>query len=83
MEQQGPISDRTREHLVASDVGIVRMRRMLREAMDAVERGEDPIGVIRDPAKQVVHYDLSMSIATQAQEDTDYNVGLFTQPEPV
>ena len=29
-------------------------RRLLSEAIDAMERGEDPPGVIRDPADQVV-----------------------------
>lgn len=80
MEQQGPVSDRTREFLVGTDVGIVRMRRLLRDAMEAVERGEDPIGVIRDPAKQNVEFRLSMGvIAQQQQEDTDYMVGLSSE----
>ena len=29
-------------------------RRLLSEAIDAVERGEDPPGVIRDPADRIV-----------------------------
>ncbi|SRR5579884_371443 len=47
---QGPITPRTREHLGASDVGIILYRKMLEEEMQKVARGEDPIGVIRDPA---------------------------------
>lgn len=81
MEQQGPISDRTREHLVSSDVGIVRMRRLMREAMEAVERGEDPIGVIRDPAKQNVEVEQRMGLVTDMQGDADYSVGLFANGE--
>jgi 5,5'-dehydrodivanillate O-demethylase len=46
---QGPVSDRTTEHLVTSDKGILLYHRMLRENMDKVARGEDPIAVIRDP----------------------------------
>lgn len=49
-ETQGAIFDRGREHLGASDRGIVLFREMLREAIEAVRRGEDPRGVIRDPA---------------------------------
>lgn len=79
IEQQGAIADRTKEHLVASDIGIVRMRRMLREAMDAVERGEDPVGIIRDPAKQRVEITVRTGAFSGTQEGTDYAVGLFTQ----
>jgi 5,5'-dehydrodivanillate O-demethylase len=48
---QGAISDRTQEHLSASDKGVVLYRRMLMEQMERVERGEEPIAVIRDPAE--------------------------------
>ena len=44
----GPIVDRTRETLGTSDRAIVTMRRLLTEAMRAVQRGERPKGV--DPA---------------------------------
>jgi 5,5'-dehydrodivanillate O-demethylase len=48
---QGPISDRTREHPVTSDRGVLLYHKMLLENAERVERGEDPMGVIRDPAK--------------------------------
>jgi 5,5'-dehydrodivanillate O-demethylase oxygenase subunit len=47
---QGEIADRTTERLGSSDRGIMMYRRMLLEQMEKVERGEDPLGVIRDPA---------------------------------
>jgi 5,5'-dehydrodivanillate O-demethylase oxygenase subunit len=47
---QGPISQRTREHLGTSDVGIILYHKMLFEEMEKVERGEEPLGVIRDRA---------------------------------
>jgi 5,5'-dehydrodivanillate O-demethylase oxygenase subunit len=47
---QGPISDRTQEHLVTSDKGVILYHELLREQMAVVERGGDPLGVIRDPA---------------------------------
>lgn len=43
VEGLGRIQDRTAEHLGKSDVGIVRYRRMLRRAIDAVKAGEDDL----------------------------------------
>jgi 5,5'-dehydrodivanillate O-demethylase len=47
---QGTIADRTKEHLGESDRGVILMRRRLLEALDRVAAGEDPVGVLRDPA---------------------------------
>jgi 5,5'-dehydrodivanillate O-demethylase len=47
---QGPVSDRTTEHLVTSDRGIMVYRKLILENIEKVQRGEEPIGVIRDPA---------------------------------
>ncbi|MHB9880392.1 Rieske 2Fe-2S domain-containing protein [Pacificimonas sp. ICDLI1SI03] len=47
---QGKIADRTKEMLVRSDVGVGMFRRQLFTDMARVSRGEDPKGVIRDPA---------------------------------
>jgi 5,5'-dehydrodivanillate O-demethylase len=47
-ETQGPIADRTTEKLGASDMGLVTYRKMLFREMEKVERGEDPIGILRD-----------------------------------
>ncbi len=46
---QGKIADRTRERITKSDVGVVAIRRMFREALDAVRNGRDPIAVLREP----------------------------------
>jgi len=48
---QGPISDRTTEHLASSDTGILAYRKLLLQEIEKVQRGEDPMGVIRDRAK--------------------------------
>jgi 5,5'-dehydrodivanillate O-demethylase len=48
---QGPVSDRTTEHLATSDKGILVYRKLLFENVERVARGEDPIAVIRDPAE--------------------------------
>jgi len=47
-EGMGPIVDRSREYLGTSDKAIIAMRKLLMEATQAVERGEDPPGI--DPA---------------------------------
>jgi 5,5'-dehydrodivanillate O-demethylase len=48
---QGPISDRTAEHLATSDKGIMLYRQLLLDNIAKVERGEDPMAVVRDPAQ--------------------------------
>ena len=36
-----------------SDKGIILLRSMLQEQLEKLERGEDPMAVVRDPAKNV------------------------------
>ncbi len=48
---QGRIADRPTEHLGLSDKGIILYRRMLKEELNKVERGEDTLNIFRDPAK--------------------------------
>ncbi len=50
-ETQGAVTDRSRELLGHSDRGVVLYRRLLRKQIDAVEAGNEPLGVIRDPAR--------------------------------
>jgi len=45
---QGPISLHSEEHLRTSDRGIVQLRRMLERQVDAVAKGENPMGVYFD-----------------------------------
>ncbi len=52
-EAQGRIHDHAREHLVTSDKAIVRARRQILDAIRDVEAGKDPVGVVRDPARNV------------------------------
>jgi 5,5'-dehydrodivanillate O-demethylase len=48
-ESQGVIFDRTTEHLGASDKGVILLRNLYKEAIEAVQKGLDPLGVTRDP----------------------------------
>ena len=50
-ESQGPILPHAEEHLASSDVAILRARRLLAEAAQAVAAGETPRGVVRDPGE--------------------------------
>ena len=47
---QGVIADRTKEHLGTGDRGVILLRQKLFEDLAAIERGEDPKGLIRDAA---------------------------------
>ncbi len=51
---QSPIVDRTLERLVTSDVGLHHLRKLYFSEMEKVEQGLDPLGVVRDPAKNTM-----------------------------
>ena len=60
-EGQGPIYDRSKEHLALSDRGIVMAREMLAHCIEGVKEGKDPIGVLRDPSRnEILTFDASM-----------------------
>ena len=61
-ETQGPIADRTIERLATTDRGIVLLRDVMKREIDKVSRGEDPMGVVRDPNAPVIDTHLSESI---------------------
>jgi 5,5'-dehydrodivanillate O-demethylase oxygenase subunit len=50
---QGRATDRTQEHLGRSDVGVMMLRRMFKAEMAKVARGEDPLGVTREPHDRI------------------------------
>jgi 5,5'-dehydrodivanillate O-demethylase len=51
MAGQGTIADRTKEHLAASDEGVMLLRRRLLTELDAVAAGAEPKALLRDPAR--------------------------------
>lgn len=51
---QGAISDRTAERLGSSDKGVILFRHLLEENLARLTRGEDPMGVIRDPSRNEI-----------------------------
>jgi len=52
-----------------SDVGIILLRKLLREQAQIVEDGGEPMNIIRDPAKN--------EYVTLPQEQNKYNRGAF------
>jgi 5,5'-dehydrodivanillate O-demethylase len=54
LETQGPIASREQEHLATSDFGVVLLRRILKREIEKVQRGLDPIGVVRNPEGCVI-----------------------------
>ena len=44
-ETQGRIADRTKEYLGEADRGVVTLRRLMRQQIDAVRQGKAPLGV--------------------------------------
>jgi len=48
---QGPVAKRAAEKLGWTDRGVIMLRKMLEREIARVEAGDDPMGVIRDPAK--------------------------------
>jgi len=63
-ETQGPILDRTRERLAASDRGVVMYREMLKREIEKVQRGLEPMNVFRDPNHPIIdtHIDRSLEV---------------------
>ena len=61
---QGAVTPRNLEHLGVSDRGVILYRSMLSDAIDAVARGEDPPGLVRDPAKNYPMIDIKREDAS-------------------
>jgi 5,5'-dehydrodivanillate O-demethylase oxygenase subunit len=71
-ETQGAITDRTQEHLGVGDEGIILLRKILREQIDIVRRGGEPLGLIRHPSmNQLIELDV-----------INQRIGLFGKQPP-
>lgn len=71
-ETQGAPTDRTQEHLGVGDEGIIIFRKLLREQIDIVQRGGEPLGLVRDPIKnRLIEFDV-----------INERVGLFGKQQP-
>lgn len=63
---QGEITDRTQEHLATTDLSVIEHRRLLREQIERVLDGGEPINVFRDPAQNE-----SIEMALYARPDAE------------
>jgi 5,5'-dehydrodivanillate O-demethylase oxygenase subunit len=64
-ETQGPIADRTLEHLSFSDRGVALLRKVMKEQIECVQRGEDPMGVYRGPQDLIVDTNYAESVKAE------------------
>ena len=64
------------ERLAAADRGVVMFRRKLRDQIETVRRGGDPVGVVFDPARALVHVEAgNFLLAPAAGAETAAPVG--------
>ena len=55
---QGEIADRSKEKLGQTDAGIILFRRLLKEQLNRIEDGGEPMNVFRDPTQNdIIHLD--------------------------
>jgi 5,5'-dehydrodivanillate O-demethylase len=67
-ETQGPITDRSREHLSYSDRGVVLLRKHTREQIERVRNGQDPVGYQRDPDHAIIDTNIDEGVAQIGRE---------------
>ncbi|HEX5604876.1 MAG TPA: Rieske 2Fe-2S domain-containing protein, partial [Candidatus Binatia bacterium] len=61
-ESQGEIYDRSKEHLGASDEGVILLRQTIKDSIDAVRQGRDPFWILRKPEENNrINFDASMA----------------------
>jgi len=63
-----PSWDRSKEHLVKSDLAVVRMRRMVLQAVRRFAEGEAPPGVNIADMTKVIAYDRDLDLGEEWQE---------------
>ncbi len=66
-ETAGPISDREHERLATSDRGIVLLREVMRENIERVQQGLDPLGLVRDPDHAIIDTKLAETLDQMRQ----------------
>ncbi len=64
---QGPITWHNHERLASSDKGVAMARRLLKRAVEAVARGEDPPGVSFDPEAPPVAFEAGNFIRAEGR----------------
>lgn len=65
---QGNITLHSEEHLASTDRGVVMIRRLYRQQMEAVRKGGDPIGLVFTPEQQVIKLSAGQYMYDSAEE---------------
>jgi hypothetical protein len=72
----GPVFDRSKEHLVAADRAVMRLRRRIIENIKRVQDGEQPLGVHLRDLTRLLATDLTVAPGTSWQELAAPNVNV-------
>jgi 5,5'-dehydrodivanillate O-demethylase oxygenase subunit len=64
-ETQGPIADRSLEHLSYSDRGVALLRKVMQEQLEIVARGGDPMGLYRGAEGMIVDTNYEESVKAE------------------
>jgi phenylpropionate dioxygenase-like ring-hydroxylating dioxygenase large terminal subunit len=59
----------SREHLGSTDRGVIMLRKFVRRGIEAVQRGDDPPGLIREPLERVPTYGHQRLVRRPPAED--------------
>ena len=78
-ETQGPIADREHERLATSDRGVVLLREVMKEQIERVQRGLDPLGVIRDPDHELIDTRLGETLELMRRRSSGAQVAELAQ----
>lgn len=72
----GPVFDRSKEHLVAADRAVMRLRRRILENIRRVEDGEQPLGVRLPDLTRLLATDMTVPVGTRWQDLAAPNVNV-------
>ena len=72
----GPIMNRTKEHLVTADQGVMRLRRRIIQSIKLMQDGGDPFGVMIPDLTKIVAGDYTIPVGTRWQELAPANAAL-------
>jgi 5,5'-dehydrodivanillate O-demethylase len=74
-ETQGPVADWEHERLATSDRGIILLRQLMKEQIERVQQGLDPLGTERDPAHPLIDTKLDETLELMRKRDQRMQIG--------
>lgn len=76
----GPIMNRSKEHLVTADQGVMRLRRRILQSIKRMQDGGDPISVMIPDLTKIVAGDFTVPMGTRWQDLAPANATLLPVP---